>query len=93
MIKKLKAYFLLKKLTQEAKEEVIMENQVKPGWKTTEFWGKNLVQIVSLGAMIAAFTGHNITPEQQATIVQTGTIVFGAVEAVYGLVRGWTKNK
>lgn len=70
-----------------------MDSTTKPGPLTTEFWGKNMVQIVALAAMgYAIYSGHSISPEQQATIVKIGMGVLGAVESAYSISRGIAKG-
>ena len=67
---------------------------MKPGWKTTEWWGKNLVQIISLAAMAYAMrTGHDVPPETQAEILKFGLTIIGGVETAYGIGRSYAKNK
>jgi len=83
VFERIKIFFKGRALLNEATKEVKMDNQVKPGWKTTEFWGKNLAQLVALGAMVAALKGHNVTPEQQQVIVQAGITVIGGLEGLY----------
>lgn len=88
MFAKIKAFFIWKKLETEALREVRVENNItKPGWQTTEFWTKNLTQIVTLAAMAAAMSGHNVTPEQQAAVVVLGIKVVAGLEGLYGLYR------
>lgn len=77
-----------------------MDGEIKPGYLSSEFWTKNLTQLVTLGAMVAGMTGHNVTPEQQVQIATTGVAVIGAIEVLYGVCRSgikmfaeWRKGK
>lgn len=65
-IAKLKAFFALRKIKKEATREVVVNGQVKQGWKTTEFWGKTLVQLIVLYNSL--FKG-SIDPQAALTIV------------------------
>lgn len=60
-------------------------SQTKPGVKTSEFWGKTLVQASIVLAMVTGVADLEISPD-----VAVGAIAF--VEAVYGYVRGRTKD-
>lgn len=53
---------------------------VKPGWKTTEFWGKVAIQVMTIFAAIKGFL-----PPQYAAI---GTI---SLEALYTIGRAVVK--
>lgn len=69
-------------------------NQPKPGYQTTEFWGKNVLQVLSLA--LAAFVAQNpgsLSGDQQASImVVAGLIVPPALEGLYGFNRSWLKR-
>jgi len=62
-----------------------MPKTPKPGVKTTEFWGKTIVQGSILLAMLTGVDGLEISPEVALGIV-------GFVEAAYAAARGWTKS-
>lgn len=68
-----------------------MDGEVKPGWKTTEFWGARITQIASLLAMGLSFK-YNLPPEFQEKVVTLGMSVIGAVEAGYSISRGMAKK-
>ena len=55
---------------------------VKPGWKTSEFWGKIIVQVLSV---VAALSG--VIPEEYALIA------VAVLEGVYNIIRGIVKAK
>ena len=74
IFQKIKVLFAGRKLIKQAtKEATTMEGETKPGWQTSEFWTKNIVQLVTLYNMIAK---HDIPPE-------TGLAILAALEAVY----------
>lgn len=81
----------LNDLATDAKGEVNTMEGAKPGWKTTEFWGARMTQIVAVICMVAGFK-YNVTPELQAQIVQFGMGIIGSVEAAYSISRGLTKK-
>ena len=68
--------------------------QPKPGYQTSEFWGKNVLQVLSLA--LAAFVAQNpgsLTGDQQAQImVVAGLIVPPALEGLYNFNRTWLKR-
>jgi hypothetical protein len=57
----------------------------KPGVKTTEFWGKTLLQLVIILNMLFGL-GIEMSAEQAMVIV-------GGLEGIYALVRGLVKRK
>lgn len=66
---------------------------IKPGWKTTEFWGKNIVHLITIGAAAySIYSGHQMTAEQQAKIVLAATAILGWVESKYSESRGLSKG-
>lgn len=58
---------------------------MKSGAKTTEFWGKTLIQASILLAMVTGSENLELDPEVAFGIV-------GFVEAAYAIARGWTKG-
>lgn len=42
-----------KRLMEEAKKEVVVGNEVKPGWKTSEFWLGAVGIVATVGAALA----------------------------------------
>lgn len=81
-----------KVLAEATKEVTTMEQETKPGWKTTEFWGARVTQIASLLAMVMSFK-YNLPPEFQEKVVTLGMSVIGAVEAGYSISRGIAKKQ
>lgn len=70
-----------------------MDTETKPGWKTTEFWGKNGAQLVAIGAgAYALWTGHTLTPEQQLGVVKSVVGAVGFMESAYAVARGLAKR-
>ncbi|HEV2034152.1 MAG TPA: hypothetical protein VGU71_08130 [Candidatus Dormibacteraeota bacterium] len=69
-------------------------NQPKPGYQTSEFWGKNVLQVLSLA--LAAYVAQNpgsLSGDQQASImVVAGLIVPPVLEGLYGFNRSWVKR-
>ena len=97
---KIRSFFLWNKLGKQLsdlhdesqKEVKNMEGEIKPGYKTTEFWGKSLVQIIAVGSTILQLTGNQtITPEQQQVAVTTGLAVIAGIEIVYNGARSLVK--
>lgn len=67
---------------------------IKSGWTTSEFWSKNAVQAVAIGAAAyAIYTGHDVTPEQKTKIIATAGSIVGTLEAGYMFVRGYLKKE
>lgn len=68
--------------------------QPKPGYQTTEFWGKNVFQVLSLA--LAAYVAQNpgsLSGDQQSSImVVAGLIVPPVLEGLYGFNRTWLKR-
>lgn len=81
MILKIKTVFAAWKLMRQANKEVTVDGAKKPGYKTTEFWGKVLIQAV---VVINAFKGSDIDPEAAMKAVL-------AIEAVYVFGRSLVK--
>ncbi len=87
IIDKIKALFKIKSIVKDAKREVTtMEGTttvVKPGWKTTEFWGKTAVQVILL-LNVFVVKDNPIKPE-------IGLALVAGVEGVYDAVRALIK--
>jgi hypothetical protein len=66
----------------------------KPGYQTSEFWGKNVLQVLSLA--LAAYVAQNpgsLTADQQASImVVAGLVVPPVLEGLYSFNRTWLKR-
>lgn len=60
----------------------IRRSAMKDGIKTTEFWGKTLVQILTVVVSLKPETG--LDPEM-------GVAIVAGIEAIYNLVRGVVK--
>jgi hypothetical protein len=67
---------------------------MKRGVETSEFWGKTLLQLVSVGfAFYVAQNPGQLTADQQNTImVVAGLVVPPVLEASYGFYRTWLKR-
>src|SRR5258708_20671971 len=63
----------------------------KPGYQTSEFWGKNVLQVLSLA--LAAYVAQNpgsLTADQQASImIVAGLVAPSVLEALYTFNRTW----
>ncbi len=66
----------------------------KPGYQTSEFWGKNVLQVLSLA--LAAYVAQNpgsLTGDQQSSImVVAGLVVPPVLEGLYSFNRTWLKR-
>lgn len=82
LIQKIKVLLAARKLVKDAKREVKMNGETKPGWQTTEFWGKVLIQLV---LVFNAFSSHDISIEQ-------ATLLITALEGIYMTVRSLVKS-
>ena len=78
IIEKIKALFTLNKIAKEATKM----NNSKPGYLTTEFWGKTLIQLVIL---YNAFSSKDIP-------IETATIIIASLEAFYISGRSLVKS-
>lgn len=88
MFEKIKAFFQARSLIKEGAAEVkTMDNQVKPGWQTTEFWTHNIATLVTIASTIAMIFGLNITPDQQIALGKFAIEIISALSALYGLYR------
>ena len=69
-------------------------NQPKPGYQTTEFWGKNVLQVLSLAmaAFIAQNPGSLTADQQNSILVVAGLVVPPLLEGLYGFNRSWLKR-
>lgn len=67
---------------------------LKRGVETSEFWGKTLLQLVSIGlAVFVAGNPGQLTADQQNSImVVAGLIVPPVLEGAYGFYRTWLKR-
>lgn len=70
-----------RKILKEAEREVKTMDGIKPGWKTTEFWGKTVVQGV---VIYNTFATNDIKPELALQMV-------GAIEGLYHGLRALVK--
>lgn len=64
----------------------------EPGITTTEFWGKNAVQFLTVIFTLLAGFGHPLSAEQQATVLTQGAAVIAGLEAIYGAARSVRKR-
>jgi hypothetical protein len=69
------------------------EDIVKPGYRTTEWWGKNMAQFVTIAAMLVSAFGLSLTTDQISEITKFGLLVVGLVESSYAVSRGFAKKK
>ena len=81
LFQKIKLALAARKIANQATEEVKTMDGIKPGWQTTEFWGKTLVQIVVL---YNTFCHRNIDPT-------LGTQTVALMEGIYVAIRGLIK--
>ncbi len=85
LLQKIRLYFTLKKsfdeLKKEAKKEVVMNGETKPGYKTTEFWMTVCTNIVSIVGML-----KDVIPPQ------TAAIIIAVVNGIYGVLRTHAKK-
>ncbi len=65
-----------------------------PGYKTTEWWGKNVLQLLSLALAfyVAQNPGHLTADQQNAILIVAGMIVPPLMEMLYGFNRTWLKR-
>jgi microcystin-dependent protein len=77
LIAKIKAAFAARRILKEAAKEKTMDGQTKPGWQTTEFWTKNIVQLVVLYNALAK---KNLDPQLAINLIV-------ALEGVYTIGR------
>ena len=78
---KIGAAWKARKILKNATKEVKTMDGVKPGWQTTEFWGKTVVQVIVL---YNTFCKGNLDPQMGAQIV-------GAIEGLYHALRAVVK--
>lgn len=57
--------------------------EIKDGWKSSEFWGTHMTQLVSLIATLLTIANLKLTPEQQAAIAGLGMAIVGIVQVFY----------
>lgn len=69
IIAKIKAIFAVRKMIKEATKM----DGIKTGWKTTEFWGKTIIQVV---VIFNALSSRDIP-------IETATVVVAGLESVY----------
>lgn len=78
-----KAYFAAKRALTNIEEAYKMDTTtVKPGWKTTEFWGKVAVQVFGVVGAIKGFLPVNLA-----------TLIVAGLEGVYSIARAVVKFK
>lgn len=82
------AYQTFEEIEKEFKQMSEPENQQpdgttehKPGWKTTEFWGKVIVQLMSFWAV-----AKGMLPPEKALLIN------GVLEGVYTIARSFIKT-
>lgn len=78
---KIKAVLAARKILKEATKETKMDGEAKPGWKSSEFWTKNIVQVVII---YNAMAKKNLDPQLAINLVV-------ALEGVYTLGRTLVK--
>lgn len=77
---KLLSLFQAKNLLAQATSTVTVDGQPKPGIATSEFWSKNVIQLVLLYNALFAKGEHQLDPQVAAALVL-------ALEAAYLAVR------
>ena len=67
---------------------------LKRGVETSEFWGKTLLQLVSVGLAfyVSQNPGHLTGDQQYSIMVVAGLVVPPALELAYGFYRTWLKR-
>ena len=71
LIEKLKTFWALRRIKQEATK--MDPKTMTPGWQTTEFWGKTIIQLV---VVFNALSSKDIP-------IETATMIIAGLEAVY----------
>lgn len=79
---KIKAAWAARKVLNEATKGVTMDGQTKPGWQTSEFWTKNVVQVI---VIYNALAKKDISPELAVQLVV-------ALEGAYTVGRSLVKT-
>ena len=83
LIADVKALLAIKNGINNIKEAYKMNStNVKPGWQTTEFWGKLAVQVFSIFSAVKGFIP-----------MPTGAIIAGVLEGIYTIGRSFVKAK
>jgi len=85
IFKKIKLAFQARQLMKDATKEVKTMDGVKPGWKTTEFWGKTVVQGV---VIYNTFFNKNLDPQLAVQIVSTIEAIYHGLRALVKAVQG-----
>ena len=76
-----KMWQLLKQAAKDAKQEVKIMDEVKPGWKTTEFWVTTLASVMTL------------IQSMQGTIPHPwGEVAVAVMTAAYSIARAISKK-
>ena len=70
-----------------------MENNVKPGWKSTEFYGKLLAQLIGLSVLFGVFTPEQAEILTNSVEMIVGGLLTAAPEIAYAISRGLAKSK
>jgi len=79
----IKAALTVKDAINQIKEAYTMNSTpVKPGWQTTEFWGKVAVQVFGILGAVKGF----LPPT-------TATLIIGILEGIYTIGRSFVKAK
>lgn len=81
LIQKIKLFWEARKLAKAATTEVKTMEGIKPGWKSTEFWGKTVMQVIVLLNM---YTGFKMDPK-------LGLEIVSAIEVAYTTWRSLIK--
>jgi hypothetical protein len=76
---KLKLFFKLRSIASSATKEVTTMDGPKPGYLTTEFWGKTLVQLFVLL--------NTFVLKDRPLDPQIGVTLVASLEALYNVVR------
>lgn len=69
-----------------------IKKEVKPGWKTTEFWRGVVIEVVGFLAVLGVFTPDQADVTTQAATQLTGLITMVASAFGYQLSRGNAKK-
>ena len=70
-----------------------MEEDIKPGVETSEYKGKNKIQIVAAIVALCGALGWKVNPELAQLVVAIGLMAIPWVESAYAKSRGVAKMK
>lgn len=83
IFQEIKTFFTVKSAAEELYKEVSTMNGQAPGWKTTEFWGKVVVQVGVLWGAVQGF----VPPKYAAIITMGGESIYIIARTVLKMVQ------